>query len=279
MAEYTIIEAPRKLLGDDGRRIVDELLGSVRPGTEVWLDCSAVQSMDSSSLAALITHHRRFEAQEGKLVLLSPPPTLMELLKITRLDKFFRIRHAEREDESAAREDTAAEEEKPEGESAGDDGRTPGEEPHCPSCGRQEGIEALSCTLPAFMPLLPHVVELATAFLEQTSTMPSQDLALLDTAISEAVANAIKHGKGRSVGLTVHAWPGHVRIYVYDGGEGFDPDEVPEPDFTGEKLNGRGLFIMRSVTDRLKYLKLASEHNVLVMEKFCRKSPEKGPGK
>lgn len=78
-------------------------------------------------------------------------------------------------------------------------------------------------------------------------------------AVREAVANAIKHGNAEDpektveVDFAVHA--GEVTVRVSDQGEGFDPEELPDPRSPTNLLrpNGRGIFFMQRFMDEIDY--------------------------
>lgn len=78
-------------------------------------------------------------------------------------------------------------------------------------------------------------------------------------AVREAVANAIRHGNQedpqKRVEIDFRVAAGEVVIVVQDEGEGFDPNEVPDP-LADENLlrpNGRGLLFMRNFMDSIEY--------------------------
>ncbi len=82
----------------------------------------------------------------------------------------------------------------------------------------------------------------------------------LEIALREALANAILHGNGRQpsrkVFLRCYAGPqAGIVIVVRDEGKGFDPDSVPDPRLRERRhlSHGRGLLLMRELTDQLVY--------------------------
>lgn len=95
----------------------------------------------------------------------------------------------------------------------------------------------------------------ATGFDESKRT----DLAIV---LREALANAMIHGSGRDpsshVLLRSYGEPdGGVVVVVRDNGPGFDPGAVPDPrrvDRMGLH-HGRGLLLMRELTDHVEYRK------------------------
>jgi len=79
----------------------------------------------------------------------------------------------------------------------------------------------------------------------------------IDMAVREAVTNAVLHGnrqeQSKAVELTLKSSPDAIEISVHDQGQGFNPEEVPDP--TKEenllKSSGRGIFFMRNFMDEV----------------------------
>jgi serine/threonine-protein kinase RsbW len=78
-------------------------------------------------------------------------------------------------------------------------------------------------------------------------------------ATTEAVNNGILHGNKRDpkkkVTLTCEIHNQEIVIHVQDEGTGVDPDKLPDP-LAEENLlreNGRGVFLMRSLMDDVKF--------------------------
>lgn len=77
----------------------------------------------------------------------------------------------------------------------------------------------------------------------------------LEIVIREAVVNAVEHGSipaaADRVFLRCYAGPDGVLIAVRDWGNGFDPQDVPDPrnEDRIHLSHGRGLLMMRSLMD------------------------------
>ena len=77
----------------------------------------------------------------------------------------------------------------------------------------------------------------------------------------EAVNNAILHGNNsdpeKIVDIEIIYKSNELRIKVTDEGSGFRPEEVPDPTMPEnlEVLNGRGVFLMSRLADKIKYSK------------------------
>ena len=89
-------------------------------------------------------------------------------------------------------------------------------------------------------------------------------------AVEEALMNAIKHGNQRdpekSVYVEYHLNSKLLRIVVEDEGDGFDPDDVPDPTLEEnlELPSGRGLMLMKTFMTTVDY---NEKGNRVLMEK------------
>ncbi|MCG8576232.1 MAG: ATP-binding protein [Flavobacteriales bacterium] len=78
-------------------------------------------------------------------------------------------------------------------------------------------------------------------------------------AVTEAVNNAIVHGNHslpeKRVVVSVEQNEKKVVFTVHDEGEGFDFENLPDPTAPEnlEKLNGRGIFLMKSLSDGVEF--------------------------
>jgi serine/threonine-protein kinase RsbW len=78
-------------------------------------------------------------------------------------------------------------------------------------------------------------------------------------AMEEAIMNAIHHGNQCDDDKDVHVLIEISAKYFYsritDQGDGFDPNELPDPtdEENLEKSSGRGVMLMRSFVDEVVY--------------------------
>jgi len=78
-------------------------------------------------------------------------------------------------------------------------------------------------------------------------------------AVTEAVNNAIKHGnasdKSKNVFLSLALDDSMLKFTVKDEGPGFNYDNLPDPTAPEnlEKLGGRGIFLMRHLSDEVDF--------------------------
>jgi serine/threonine-protein kinase RsbW len=77
----------------------------------------------------------------------------------------------------------------------------------------------------------------------------------------EAVNNAILHGNHSNpekfVEIEIESTNKELKIRIKDEGKGFNPEEIPDPTLPEniEALNGRGVFLMSRLADKIKYSK------------------------
>lgn len=78
-------------------------------------------------------------------------------------------------------------------------------------------------------------------------------------AVTEAVNNAIYHGnKGnpsKSVQIGFENQDKKITFSVSDEGQGFDYDSLPDPTDPNniDKINGRGVFLMKHLADKVEF--------------------------
>lgn len=81
----------------------------------------------------------------------------------------------------------------------------------------------------------------------------------------EAVNNAILHGNNSNpekyVHIAINFINNELKVKVTDEGSGFSPDTIPDPTIPEniEGINGRGVFLMSHLADRIKYSKRGNE--------------------
>jgi serine/threonine-protein kinase RsbW len=114
-------------------------------------------------------------------------------------------------------------------------------------------------------PSLFEMIDLVQALVDQLGRMLGFDEDAqhwVGVAVRESVINAIKHGNRHDASklvevdftMTPATAPTELLIRVRDHGEGFDPEELPDP-LAPENLlkaSGRGIFFMRSFMDDVR---------------------------
>jgi serine/threonine-protein kinase RsbW len=83
-------------------------------------------------------------------------------------------------------------------------------------------------------------------------------------AVTESVNNAIKHGnngdKEKSVALSLTLEDNSIKFQISDEGKGFDHENLPDPTAPEniEKIGGRGIFLMKHLSDEVSFTKNGS---------------------
>jgi serine/threonine-protein kinase RsbW len=120
------------------------------------------------------------------------------------------------------------------------------------------GTDPDSITIPSSPDRISEVDEFLEDWLRKRG-VAENTIADLAIAITELVNNAINHGnkqqQDKKVTLTMRYGDGEVEASITDEGEGFDPDDIPDPLAEENLLKeiGRGIFIVRSLMDSFAY--------------------------
>jgi serine/threonine-protein kinase RsbW len=102
------------------------------------------------------------------------------------------------------------------------------------------------------------------------SAYSEHDIFAIKLALEEALVNAIKHGNqmdaDKRVYIVFHVTTERFDIRITDEGEGFNPDDVPDPTDPKniERPCGRGLLLMRGFMTEVQY---HGKGNVVSMSK------------
>ena len=119
-------------------------------------------------------------------------------------------------------------------------------------------IQSDSLVIPASLGELGNVHEWAQHHLAGLPIEPDKQYEIL-LSLSEAVTNAIRHGcrQQATEKITITIEKNHTvfRLMVKDSGNGFDPNELPDPTHDDRLLqpSGRGVFLLRSLADELRF--------------------------
>ena len=94
--------------------------------------------------------------------------------------------------------------------------------------------------------------------------LPNEKLSDFLLAVTEATTNAIIHANKcdpeKKVTIDVDVGESKLVVKVKDEGEGFDPEEIPDPTEPENLLkdHGRGVYLMRVYMDKLEYNKTST---------------------
>jgi serine/threonine-protein kinase RsbW len=128
---------------------------------------------------------------------------------------------------------------------------------------------ATELTIPSDLAEARRVQELIEEAL-QASAYTEHDIFSIKLALEEALVNAIKHGNqmdpDKRVFVVYHVTAERFDVRITDEGEGFNPEDVPDP--TDERFIdrpcGRGLLLMRGFMTEVEY---HGRGNVVTMAK------------
>ncbi len=133
-----------------------------------------------------------------------------------------------------------------------------------PGAGQAQPQTRLDISIPAEVNRIAEVVDQVVALARRlhVQTGKEQEIAL---ALTEALANAVKHGSksdpSRKVQCQVLADRSTMLIIVRDSGPGFDPGSVANP-LESAGLNadhGRGLYMIRQLMDEVRFERNGAE--------------------
>jgi serine/threonine-protein kinase RsbW len=107
--------------------------------------------------------------------------------------------------------------------------------------------------------------------LKQWADINDEDSSRIMLSLSEAVNNAIIHGNNKDPEkqVVVHSALDEenriLTISVEDEGEGFDPEEIPDPLKEENLLNesGRGVYLIRQYADELQFSEGGSKATII----------------
>lgn len=71
------------------RELMQALATSPPPAT--YLDLAGIQFIDSTGLGLLTAMHRELTERRSRLFLVAPPPTVLSVLRLSKLDQLFEI--------------------------------------------------------------------------------------------------------------------------------------------------------------------------------------------
>ncbi|HEV8700022.1 MAG TPA: ATP-binding protein [Candidatus Polarisedimenticolia bacterium] len=120
-------------------------------------------------------------------------------------------------------------------------------------------------TIPAEVKLISPVVEGVMRIVEEMGCAAGKEFEV-ETALREALANAIVHGCRQDPTKQVQFWIGcdesrGMLIVVRDPGSGFDPAKLPAQ-MAGEEIfstHGRGIYLINQLMDEVRVLRGGTE--------------------
>ena len=132
----------------------------------------------------------------------------------------------------------------------------------------------ISFEMPADPSLVATLCAMVRTFAE-TKGLATDESRRLELAVDEVASNVILHAyRGDSTQRfrgEMESRDGRIIVRIYDRGPGFDLEKVPAPDLhlTIEEapVGGRGLFLVRKMTDEIHYQRQAGGENCFTLVK------------
>jgi serine/threonine-protein kinase RsbW len=128
-----------------------------------------------------------------------------------------------------------------------------------PQAFRSVPLVELRHSLPSRIAIISPFVDHLMHFIARFRNRDGSELNI-ETAVREALVNAIVHGnqedRGKRVYVTCRCTTdGEVSITVQDQGQGFDPEAIPDPTAPENRLltHGRGIYLMRTLMDEVRF--------------------------
>ena len=107
-----------------------------------------------------------------------------------------------------------------------------------------------SATFASDLSQLPAVRQFVDRALDRDEEFSNQ----LQLAINEIFCNIVKHGEDPvNITVSIKVLDDGIAVDVADEGTAFDPREIEEPNFSGHQDDGFGLFMVKSIADRVTY--------------------------
>lgn len=109
----------------------------------------------------------------------------------------------------------------------------------------------------------------------QEAGFDSKGIYAIKLAVDEACSNIIEHGYGGEEGGDIccryNVLNNGLKITIQDWGPGFNPEEIPEPNFEVDlcdlKPRGAGLYFIKKLMDEVHFEFDTSDGNLLTMVK------------
>lgn len=105
------------------------------------------------------------------------------------------------------------------------------------------------------------IVENAIDSITREAGINQENYGKIMVSVMEAVNNAILHGnksdESKLVTILIELKDDLLEVSVTDQGTGFKPADVPDPTEPDniEKINGRGVFLMKKLADKIEFNK------------------------
>lgn len=132
--------------------------------------------------------------------------------------------------------------------------------------------ETKNDTIKLTLPCKPEYVMVARMAISAIANKMEFDIEEIDdlkVAVGEACNNAILHGGGedKSYELRMNIQEDCLQIEVEDNGKGFDIEECKNPDLCNPKVGGLGIFIIKTLMDKVDVVSEDGKGTTIIMVK------------
>lgn len=112
------------------------------------------------------------------------------------------------------------------------------------------------------------IIRLTTSGIANKIGFSIDDIEDMKVAVSEACTNAIKHSNDDIFYITYTMLENGLTIEISDKGEGYNIENIPQPDLENPKENGLGLFIIQTLMDDVSIESVENKGTTIKMTKY-----------
>lgn len=112
------------------------------------------------------------------------------------------------------------------------------------------------------------IIRLTTSGIANKIGFSIDDIEDMKVAVSEACTNAIKHSNDDIFYITYTMLENGLTIEISDKGEGYNIENIPQPDLENPKENGLGLFIIQTLMDDVSVESIENQGTTIKMTKY-----------
>ena len=112
------------------------------------------------------------------------------------------------------------------------------------------------------------IIRLTVSGLANKVGFSLDDIEDMKVAVSEACTNAIKHSNDDIFYITYTMLENGLTIEISDKGEGYNIENIPQPDLENPKENGLGLFIIQTLMDDVSIESIENQGTTIKMTKY-----------
>lgn len=112
------------------------------------------------------------------------------------------------------------------------------------------------------------IIRLTTSGIANKIGFSIDDIEDIKVAVSEACTNAIKHSNDDIFYITYTMLENGLTIEISDKGEGYNIENIPQPDLENPKENGLGLFIIQTLMDDVSIESIENQGTTIKMTKY-----------